>query len=141
MKRFILLLAYICSFCIPMLSQGAKNIKINEVLTNNTNNLQDEFGQHLSWIELANIAYSTYNVRGMYVTTDTAVLNKEMTAPERIKRMSIIPSHDECTELSARQHLVLYLNSNPTKGIRHLNTVMDSTQIVWIALYDGNGVD
>ena len=29
--------------------QGAKNIRINEVLTNNTASIQDEFGQREAW--------------------------------------------------------------------------------------------
>ena len=54
-----------------MFGQGAKNIKINEALTNNTANLIDDFGERLPWVELANTAFSTYNVRNMYITTDT----------------------------------------------------------------------
>ena len=61
---------------LTMYGQGAKNIKINEVLTNNTANLQDEFGNRRAWIELANTSFSTYDVRGMYITTDRRVLNK-----------------------------------------------------------------
>lgn len=124
-----------------MFGQGAKNIKINEVLTNNTSNLIDEFGERLPWVELANTAFSTYNVRNMYIATDTSVLNPAMPVPERIKRMSLIPSHDACTELNAKQHLVLYLNSNPTKGVRHLNAGVNANEPLWIALYDANGVD
>ena len=124
-----------------MFGQGAKNIKINEVLTNNTANLIDDFGERLPWVELANTAFSTYNVRNMYITTDTSVLNPQMPVPERIKRMSLIPSHDECTELKAKQHLVLYLNSNPTKGARHLSAKVNPGEPLWIALYDGNAID
>lgn len=124
-----------------MFGQGAKNIKINEVLTNNTANLIDDFGERLPWVELANTAFSTYNVRNMYITTDTSVLNPQMPVPERIKRMSLIPSHDKCTELKAKQHLVLYLNSNPTKGARHLSAKVNPGEPLWIALYDGNAID
>ena len=54
--------------------QGAKNIRINEVLTNNTANIQDEYGQREAWIELENTSFTTYNIRGMYFTTDRSVL-------------------------------------------------------------------
>ena len=40
--------------------QGAKNIRINEVLTNNTANIQDEYGQREAWIELENTSFTTY---------------------------------------------------------------------------------
>ena len=42
---------------------------------------------------------------------------------------------------SARQHLVFFLNSNPAKGALHLSAKVDSVKPVWIALYNGNGVD
>ena len=35
-----------------MFGQGARNIVINEVLTNNTANIKDEFGEREAWREL-----------------------------------------------------------------------------------------
>ena len=121
--------------------QGARNIVINEVLTNNTQSIVDEFGKREAWIELANTSYTTYNVRGMYVTTDRAVLDKSMSAPDRIKRMSIIPSGDDRTSIGARKHLLLFCNSNPVEGKCHLSVRLPMSQPVWIALYNGNGVE
>ena len=37
-----------------VMAQGAKNIRINEVLTNNTASIQDEYGQREAWIEVEN---------------------------------------------------------------------------------------
>ena len=91
--------------------QMSESIKLNEVMTNNATSLQDEYGQREAWVEIANISYSTYNIRGMFLTTDRAVLNPDMSVPERIKRMSIIPNGDARTNLSARQHLVFFCNS------------------------------
>ena len=86
-----------------MFAQGAKNIKINEVLTNNTASLQDEFGQHLPWVE--------------------------------------IPNGDSRTQMSGRNHLILFLHSNPAKGAMHFATKAVAGQPLWFALYDGNGID
>ena len=122
-------------------AQGAKNIVINEVLTNNTASIQDEFGQRQAWIELANTSFSTYNVRGMFVTTNRQVLNKEMSAPERIKLMSVIPNGDDRTAIGARKHLLFFCNSNPAEGKLHLSLQVPLSQPVWIALYNGNGVE
>ena len=124
-----------------MFAQGAKNIKINEVLTNNTASLQDEFGQHLPWVELVNTSFSTYNIRGMYITTDRGVLNSSLTAPQRIAKMQVIPNGDERTVLAGRDHLILFLNSNPAKGSMHYATKAEAGQPLWFALYDGNGID
>ena len=55
--------------------------------------------------------------------------------------MSVIPNGEPRTSLGARQHLVFFLNSNPAKGALHLTAKVDSVKPVWIALYNGNGVD
>lgn len=141
MKKIGLVLTVWLSASAMMFGQGARNIKISEVLVNNTASLQDEFGNHDAWMELENTAFSTYNIRGMYITTDTAVLNQSLSAPQRIKRMRIIPSGDPRTVMSARQHLILYLNSNPKRGTLHLDVTIDSLRPNWLALYDGNGID
>lgn len=124
-----------------MMGQGAKNIQINEVLTDNATNIEDEFGTHPAWVELSNIAYSTYNVRGMYLTTDTTVLDRSLSAPDRIAKMVLIPNNEKRTSLSARQHIVFFMNSNPAKGGLHLNLKAEPGKPLWVALYDGNGVD
>ena len=124
-----------------MFGQGAKNIVINEVLTNNNTSIQDEFGEHETWIELENTSFTTYNIRGMYLTTDRSVLDSKMSVPERIKRMSVIPSGDTRTNLGGRQHIVFYGNSNPAQGKLHLSLKIPTSAPVWIALYNGNAVE
>ena len=140
-KLGILLCGMLLTGTSTMFAQGAKNIKINEVLTNNTASLQDEFGQHLPWVELVNTSFSTYNIRGMYITTDRGVLNSSLTAPQRIAKMQVIPNGDERTVLAGRDHLILFLNSNPAKGSMHYATKAEAGQPLWFALYDGNGID
>ena len=140
-KLGILLCGMLLTGTSTMFAQGAKNIKINEVLTNNTASLQDEYGQHLPWVELVNTSFSTYNIRGMYITTDRGVLNSSLTAPQRIAKMQVIPNGDERTVLAGRDHLILFLNSNPAKGSMHYATKAEAGQPLWFALYDGNGID
>lgn len=124
-----------------MFGQGAKNIKINEVLTNNKANLQDEYGNRNAWVELVNTAFSTYNVRGMYITTDRRVLDKNLTVAQRTSMMSCIPNGDDRTSLSARDHIVFFLNSSHAQGSLHLDAKAVNGNPVWVALYDGNGID
>jgi len=124
-----------------MMAQGAKNIRINEVLTNNTTSIQDEYGQREAWIELENTSFTTYNVRGMYFTTDRSVLDPNMSVPERIKRMSVIPSGDTRTQIGGRQHLVFYCNSNPAQGKLHLSLKVPMSEPLWIGFYNGNATE
>lgn len=141
MKRIFLFLSLITVFGSSAFAQGAKNIKINEVLTNNTKSMLDEYGEALPWIELANTSFSTYDIRGMYIATDKKVLDQNLSVPERIEMMSQIPNGSERTSLSAQEHVLYFLNSNPAKSDMHLDAKLDSTQVVWIALFDGNAVD
>ena len=141
MKKKYSLTAVLVLCSLVVFGQGAKNIKINEVMTLNTQSIVDEYGDHPAWIELANVSFTTFNVRGMYIATDTAVLNPSLTVPERVSKMSIIPSNETRTNLSGRQHLLLYLNSHPAKGSTHLSSVLPNEGPVWVGVYDGNGVD
>ncbi len=138
MKKSSFLLGLLAVICLPMHAQMDASIKLNEVLTDNQSSLIDEYGTHHAWVEIANISHSTYNIRGMYLTTDRSVLDKSMSVPERVKRMSIIPNGDARTNLSGRQLLVFQLNSQPTKGSLHLAVKVDPSKPTWIALYNGN---
>lgn len=140
MKKLAFLLSSLVLGVTTSMAQGAYNIKLNEVMTINKSSIVDEYGVHGSWVEIVNTAYSSYNVRGMYITTNRDVLNPNMKAAERMKLMSIIPNGETRTALSARQHVVFYLSSNPAEGSLHLQQPLDSAS-TWIALYDGNGVD
>ena len=119
-------------------AQVEQSIKINEVMTSNTSNLQDEYGQREAWIEIANVSFTTYNVRGMFITTDRSVLDPQMSVPERMKRMSAIPIGEPRTALSGRQHLILFCNSLPSKGSMHLSVPIDPSKPTWVGLYSGN---
>ena len=142
MNSFRLLLSGLLMFSATgVFGQGAKNIRINEVLTNNTANIQDEYGQREAWIELENTSFTTYNIRGMYFTTDRSVLDPNMSVPERIKRMSVIPNGDPRTQIGGRQHLVFYCNSNPAQGKLHLSLKVPMSEPVWIGFYNGNAVE
>ena len=134
-----LLLCGLLLFVTPtVFGQGAKNIRINEVLTNNTTSIVDEFGNREAWIELENTSFTTYNIRGMYFTTDRSVLDPQMSVPERIKRMSVIPSGESRTQIGGHQHLVFFCNSNPAQGKLHLSLQVPLSEPVWIGFYNGN---
>ena len=140
-KIRILLSGLLLASASQMFGQGAKNIRINEVLTNNTASIEDEFGQREAWIELENTSFTTYNVRGMYFTTDRSVLNPQMSVPERIKRMCVIPSGDSRTQIGGRQHLVFFCNSNPAQGKLHLSLQVPLSEPLWIGFYNGNATE
>ena len=126
---------------VAMFGQGAKNIVISEVMTNNAQSIEDEFGHREAWVELANTSFSTYNVRGMYLTTNPKVLDESLSAPQRIAMMSVIPNGDDRTNLGGHHYLMLFCNTNPAQGKLHLSLPVDSTGSVFLALYNANGVE
>ena len=134
----LLLSGLLLTSAMTMSGQGARNIRINEVLTNNTASIVDEYGNREAWIELENTSFTTYNIRGMYLTTDRSVLNPQMSVPERIKRMCIIPNGEPRTQIGGRQHIVFFSNSNPAKGKLHLALKVPMSEPVWIGFYNGN---
>lgn len=82
MKKFGLLLGtLLLTGSSAMFGQMEKSIRLNEVMTDNTANLQDEYGKCEAWVEIANVSYTTYNIRGMYLTTDRSVLDKKISVP------------------------------------------------------------
>lgn len=141
MKRIFLFLSLVTLFNASSFAQGAKNIKINEVLTNNKESMLDEYGAKLPWIEIANTSFSTYDIRGMYITTNKATLDESLSVPDRIKMMSQIPNGSERTTLSAQEHVLYFLNSNPAKSDMHLDAKVNPDTVLWIGLFDGNAVD
>ncbi|MCH5176607.1 MAG: OadG family protein [Prevotellaceae bacterium] len=158
MKKYILsIFALITSA--TLMAQGAHDFKINEVYVTAPAccmqadadhahcdgkaplaEYRDEYGEAHSWIEILNTSYTTHDIRNCYLTTDRAVLNEELSAPERIAMMSLIPKGDSRTNLGGKQRITFFADGNVNRGTLHMNFQLDPTKENFIALYDGNGV-
>ena len=120
-------------------AQGAKSLKFNEILVTNTASLVDEYGCRSARIEFHNDAFASANARNCFLTNNRAVLNPELSAPERIKMMYQIPSGSVATGIHGKQKMLFFADALPNRGVFHTNfTLADSTEN-WIALYDANG--
>ncbi len=102
----------------------------------------DEYGEPASWIEIENTSYTTHDIRNCFIATDKAVLNTELTVPEREELMSIIPAGDPRTNIHGKQRITLFVGHR-NRGTLHTTdkVVLQPGQANWIALYDGNAVD
>ena len=157
MKKLGFLITMLVITSLPAWSQGAKSIRITEVMTDNRTNLVDEYGEHKPWVELSNSSFTTYNVRGMFLTTDRRVLNKNLSPEVRRQMMYPLPNNEPRTMLGGKKSIVIFDQSNwwvdawsgkPFKtpdasnpGPFHLNLLIMEKKPNWIALYDGNAVD
>ena len=140
MKKLGIFIVALLGFCGTAAAQGAKSLVINEVLVNNQNNFQDDYGQQHAWIELFNNSFATVDVRNCYLTNDKRVLDPNLSAPERAALMYPIPKGDVLTKMPPRQHLLFWADGMPKRGNFHLNFVLDSVGPNWIALYDANAI-
>ncbi|MEG1563734.1 MAG: OadG family transporter subunit [Bacteroides sp.] len=134
-----ILIAMLMTVCGNTYGQGAKSLKINEVLVTNTKNFQDDYGQHNPWIEIFNTSFATVDIKSCYLTNDKRVLNPNLSIEERVSMMYPIPKSDILTKIPPRQHLLFWADAQPNRGTFHLDFALDSLQSNWIALYDANG--
>ena len=120
-------------------AQGAKSLKFNEILVTNTASIVDEYGCRSAWIEFHNDAFAPANARNCFLTTNRAVLDKSLSAPERIKMMYQIPSGDVATHIQGKQKMLFYADALPKRGVFHTSFALNDSTENWIALYDANG--
>ena len=159
MKKLGLILSMLVITSLPTWSQGAKSIRITEVMTDNRTSIVDEYGKHKPWVELSNTSFTTYNVRGMFLTTDRRVLDKKMSPEARRKLMCPLPNNEPRTTLGGKKSIVVFDNSvwahvlslkdcksikskgDEDAGPLHLNLLLKEGESNWVGLYDGNAVD
>lgn len=123
-------------------AQSANSFRINEVvILNDSAGIRDNYGNCSAWIEIANTSWGTATLRNCFLTNNKAVLDKTLSAPERIELMSVLHSGDTKMEVSPKGYLLFYADGMPHHGVCHLNFTLSPGQENFIALYDGNGVD
>ncbi len=125
-KLLAAVLVFLFNGLLPVRSQSALDLRINEILVENTSNYVDDFGQHSPWIEIFNSAYNPIDIGGLYLTDD-------LSNPTKYR----IPRGQQITLLPPRSYLVFWANNQPSHGIRHLNFVLEEGKT--IALFDANG--
>ena len=112
MKKLGFLITMLVITSLPAWGQGARSIRITEVMTDNRTSLIDEYGQHKPWVELSNSSFTTYNVRGMFLTTDRRVLNKNLSPEVRRQMMYPLPNNEPRTMLGGKKSIVIFDSSS-----------------------------
>lgn len=144
MKIRLLSLFTLLMVVVGVSAQGAFDFKISEVYiaspADSLSAYQDEYGETASWIEIENTSYTTRNIRNCFLTTNRAVLNEELSAPERIAMMAEIKEGDERTSLAAKQRITFFADGKENRGVLHLSLAFEPGKENFLAFYDGNGV-
>ena len=77
-------------------SKTESKLVINEVLTDNVSNFQDDYGVHSGWIEIFNKAFKTENLAGCLI---------KVSSEPGDTVTYFIPKGDVLTKMPPRQHL------------------------------------
>lgn len=112
---------------------GSINSKLvlNEVLIENEDNYQDDYGKHSAWIEIFNRTYGSADLAGWYLVHSTTPGDAENGTKY------FIPKGDVLTQVKPRQHALFWADGEKSRGTFHTNFKLDPSATNWIGLYDG----
>lgn len=120
-----LLMLGLCSSCTE--HKASSKLLLNEVLVNNENNFQDDYGIHSAWIEIFNKSYGSADLAGCYL---------KFSSQPGDTASYFIPKGDVMTVVKPRQHALFWADGEPRRGTFHTNFKLDATNANWIGLYD-----
>ncbi|MBE6275833.1 MAG: lamin tail domain-containing protein [Bacteroides sp.] len=100
---------------------------LNEVLIENENNFQDDYGVHSAWIEVFNKSYTSADLAGYLL---------KMSNQPGDTATYFIPKGDVLTSVKPRQHALFWADGQPNRGTFHTNFVMNGATATWIGLFD-----
>ena len=108
---------------------GSK-IVINEVLVDNQENFEDDYGVHSGWVEIFNTSYNSVNLAGCYL---------KVSSQPGDTVSYFIPKGDVLTAISPRQHALFWADNMPDRGTYHISFSFDPTKENYVALYNADG--
>jgi Na+-transporting methylmalonyl-CoA/oxaloacetate decarboxylase gamma subunit len=124
-KGLFLLIINLLSF--GTYAQNTFDLKINELLSHNTNNIVDDYGKYSTWFEIYNPTYGTIDIGGCYVTDD-------INNPKKYR----IPQGINTTKILPHQYLLIWADSVDYHGPLYTNFKLNETG-GYLALYSNDG--
>lgn len=115
--------------CCGLSAQNLSDLRISEIVVENTAGLTDGFGQRNGWIELFNTSYGTVKFGGCYLSDDPADLKKYH-----------IPTTDNTTKIGPRQSVVFYAGGNAAQGTYYTNFTLRRGSVLYLVSNDGRTV-
>ncbi|MFI3299430.1 MAG: OadG family transporter subunit [Rikenellaceae bacterium] len=92
-------------------AQGLKDVKINEVLVNNVDSYEDDFGVKVSWIELYNSGYASANLASAHLRF---ISGGDTTTYK-------VPASDARTLVPAQGYVIFFADGSANKGTFYTN--------------------
>lgn len=131
MKKFytLILLLGIFACASNVAAQNMTDMRLNEILVENTDGFVDDYGCRSGWIELFNNSYGTVDIAGCYISTD----------PNNLK-MYMIPKGDVLTKIKPRQHVLFWADNKANRGTFHLSFTLENAKEVIFTASDGRTI-
>ena len=102
-------------------------LMLNEVLIDNQNNFQDDYGLHSAWIEIFNRSYGSADLAG-------CLLKVSSQPGDTITYF--IPKGDVLTLVKPRQHALFWADGEPNRGTFHTSFKLNPETANWSGLFD-----
>lgn len=128
-KTIISIVAALTAGLLSMSAQNVVDLIISEVLVENVENIEDDYGERNGWIELFNTSQGTVNFAGCFLTDDPGDLTKYM-----------IPKGDLSTKLGPRQVALFHASGKSGRGTFHTNFQLRRGSTVYLVSNDGRTV-
>lgn len=140
-KKGIITILIVTLFATIAAAQGRMDLRINEVMVENENNVTDEYGKHPAWIEIFNASHGTNAIEKMFIT------NKRIDNDKRVDVKTLkddpafheIRRGDAATKVAPRGHVLFFADGDSVRGTFHLPFTLEAGKENYIALYDVNG--
>jgi len=130
MNKKRIILALVLSFAVTLgFAQNSNDMRLNELMVYNTQDMTDDYGEHCGWIELFNSSYGAVNMGGCYFSNDPSNL-----------MMNQIPKGDVKTLVQPRQTAVFFADGQGFRGTFHLNFKIEPGQEIFLVLGDGHTI-
>ncbi len=138
MKK-ILITCLISLFALPAFAQGVLNVRINEVMVANHDDVVDGYGHHSSWIEIFNTGYEQVNIGGCWLVVRYA--NRYDENGHKAVKKYLIPRSDPTTVMGPLEYRLFYCEGSGTKGTYYTNFTLENANVDMIYLYIGTELE